>query len=159
MLFRSPFSSHLQSFPASGSFQMSQLFASGGQNIGLSALTSVLPNPGLISFRMDWLDFLAVQGTLISHHLGFHSFNLASLVFLSEAVGKWAEHRWLPAPVPREALVSLAVGGRVGTEGSWVSITLPPEGYVLKGPHSTPRSDKIFLLMKAASQLSPLSSR
>ena len=38
-----PFSSHLQSFPASGSFQMSQLFASGGQTIGVSALASVLP--------------------------------------------------------------------------------------------------------------------
>ena len=37
-----PFSSCLQSFPASGSFQMSQLFASGGQSIGVSALTSVL---------------------------------------------------------------------------------------------------------------------
>ena len=39
----SPFSSHLQSFPASGSFQMSQFFASGGQTIGVSASTSVLP--------------------------------------------------------------------------------------------------------------------
>ena len=38
-----PFSSCLQSFPASGSFQMSQLFASGGQSIGVSASTSVLP--------------------------------------------------------------------------------------------------------------------
>ena len=38
-----PFSSHLQSFPASDSFQMSQLFASGGQSIGVSASTSVLP--------------------------------------------------------------------------------------------------------------------
>ena len=38
-----PFSSCPQSFPASGSFQMSQLFASGGQNIGVSASTSVLP--------------------------------------------------------------------------------------------------------------------
>ena len=37
-----PFSSHLQSFPASGAFQMSQLFASGGQFIGASASTSVL---------------------------------------------------------------------------------------------------------------------
>ena len=37
------FSSCLQSFPASGSFQMSQLFASGGQSIGVSALASVLP--------------------------------------------------------------------------------------------------------------------
>ena len=36
------FSSHLQSFPASGSFPMSQFFASGGQSIGVSASTSVL---------------------------------------------------------------------------------------------------------------------
>ena len=45
---------------------MSQLFALGGQSIGVSASTSVLPieHPGLISFRMDWLDLLAVQGTL-----------------------------------------------------------------------------------------------
>ena len=52
---------------------MSQLFASGGQNIGVSASTSVLPmiHSGLISFRMDWLDLLAVQGTLkslLQHH-------------------------------------------------------------------------------------------
>ena len=40
-----PFSSHLQSFPASGSFQMSQLSASGGQSIGVSASASVPPHP------------------------------------------------------------------------------------------------------------------
>ena len=61
-----------QSFPALGSFQKRQLFTSGGQSIGVSASTPVLPmNPGLISFRMDWLDLLAVQGTLKSlfqHH-------------------------------------------------------------------------------------------
>ena len=38
-----PFSSHLQSFPVSGSFQMSQWFASGGQSIGISASASELP--------------------------------------------------------------------------------------------------------------------
>ena len=38
-----PFSFFLQSFPASGSFSMSQLFASGGQSIGVSASASVLP--------------------------------------------------------------------------------------------------------------------
>ena len=59
-----PFSSLLQSFPALGSFQMSQFFASGGQSIGVSDWGSVLS--GLISFRMDWLDLLAVQGTLKS---------------------------------------------------------------------------------------------
>ena len=59
-----PFSSCPQSLPASESFLVSQLFAWGGQSTGVSALASVLP--GLISFRMDWLDLLAVQGTLKS---------------------------------------------------------------------------------------------
>ena len=68
-----PFSSCPQPLPASGYFQMSQLFAWGGQSIGVSASTSVLPNehPGLISFRMDCLDLLAGQGTLknlLQHH-------------------------------------------------------------------------------------------
>ena len=47
---------------------MSQFFASGGQSIGVSSSSSVLPNEysGLISFRMDWLDLLAVEGTLKS---------------------------------------------------------------------------------------------
>ena len=51
-----PSSSCLQSFPASGSFQMSQFFESGGQNIG-SFRFSISPSneySGLISFRMDW---------------------------------------------------------------------------------------------------------
>ena len=60
-----PFSSCPQSLPASGSFPVSQLFAWGGQSIGVSASASVLPIR-LISFRMDWLDLLAVQGTLKS---------------------------------------------------------------------------------------------
>ena len=57
-----PFSSHLQSFPESGSFQMSQFFASGGQCIGVSASTSVLPMniQDWFPFKMDWLDHLAV---------------------------------------------------------------------------------------------------
>ena len=60
-----PFSSCLQSFPGSGSFLTSQFLASGGQSIGVSA--SVLPmNIGWISFRIDWFDLLAVQGTLTS---------------------------------------------------------------------------------------------
>ena len=52
---------------------MSQFFAF-GQITGVSASTSVWPvneHPGLISFRMDWLDLLAVQGTLkslLQHH-------------------------------------------------------------------------------------------
>ena len=68
-----PFSSCLQLFPTSGYFQMSQLFTSGGQNIGVSASISVMPmNTQDWSFRMDWLDLLAVQGTLKSL-LQYHS--------------------------------------------------------------------------------------
>ena len=51
---------------------MSQFFPSGGQSIGVSASTSVLPISGLISFRIYWLDLLAVQGTLKSL-LQYHS--------------------------------------------------------------------------------------
>ena len=68
-----PFSSCLQCFQASGSFPINQIFSSGGQSIEVSASASGLPVniQGLISFRMDWLDLLAVQGTLkslLQHH-------------------------------------------------------------------------------------------
>ena len=66
-----PFSCCPQSLPASESFPMSQLFAWGGQSNGVSALAAVLPKNTQISFRMDWLDLLAVQGTLeslLQHH-------------------------------------------------------------------------------------------
>ena len=67
------FSSCPQFFPASGSFPVSHLFISGGQNIGASASASVPSNEysGLISFRIDWWDLFAVQGTLkslLQHH-------------------------------------------------------------------------------------------
>ena len=63
-----PFSSCLQSFPVSGSFLMSQLFSPGGQSTGASVSAAVLPSEywGLTSFRIDWFDLLAVQGTLKS---------------------------------------------------------------------------------------------
>ena len=67
-----PFSSCLKSVPASGSFPMSQLFTTGAQSIGVSALASILPkNTQDWSPLMDWLDLLAVQGTLkslLQHH-------------------------------------------------------------------------------------------
>ena len=50
---------------------MSQFFASGGQSIGSFSFNISLSNSGLISFRTDWLDLPAVQGTLkslLQHH-------------------------------------------------------------------------------------------
>ena len=79
-----PFSSHLQSFPASGSFQMSQFFASGG-----SLSFNIIPSneySGLISFRMDLLDLLAVQGSLeslLQHHSSKASIHQCSAFFIA----------------------------------------------------------------------------
>jgi len=61
-----PFSSHLQSFPASGSFQMSQLFPSGGQNIGVSASTSVLPMNIQDWFPLRWTNWISLQSKGLS---------------------------------------------------------------------------------------------
>ena len=65
---------------------MTQLFASGGQSIGVSASASVLPNEysGLISFRIDSFDLLIVQGThksLLQHHSSKASILLCSAFF------------------------------------------------------------------------------
>ena len=61
-----PFSSYLQSFPAPESFPVSQFFTSDGQSIGASSISLSNEYSGLISFRIDWFDFLAVQETLKS---------------------------------------------------------------------------------------------
>ena len=75
-----PFSSCLQSFPVSGSFQMSQLFASGGHSFSISPSNEY---SALISFRIDWFDLRAVQATLKSL-LQYHSssINSSALSFL-----------------------------------------------------------------------------
>ena len=56
-----PFSSHLQSFPASWSFPLSQLFSSGSQSIGVSALTSVLPMNIQDLFPLGWTGWISFQ--------------------------------------------------------------------------------------------------
>ena len=89
-----PLSSCLQSFPASGSFPVSQFFTSGGQSIGVSVSNEHL---GLISFRTDWLVLLAVQGTLkslLQHHsskasiLWFSAFFMVQLSYPYMTTGK-----------------------------------------------------------------------
>ena len=67
------FSSCLQSFPASGSFQRSQFFTSGGQSIGVSASTSVLPMNIQDWFPLGWtgrisLLYKGLSKSLLQHH-------------------------------------------------------------------------------------------
>ena len=55
------FSSCLQSFPTSGSFQMDQLFVSGGKSIGVSASTSVLPMNTQDQSALEWTGWISLQ--------------------------------------------------------------------------------------------------
>ena len=61
-----PFSSHLHSFPASGSFQMSQFFASGGQSTGVSASASDLPMNIQDLFHLGWTGWISLQSKGLS---------------------------------------------------------------------------------------------
>ena len=64
-----PFSSCLQSFPASGSFQMSQLFTSAGQSIGVSASASVLPMNTQDWSPLGWTGWISLQSKGLSRVL------------------------------------------------------------------------------------------
>ena len=61
-----PFLSRLQSFPASGSFQMSQFFTSGDQSIGVSASASVLPMNIQDWFPLGWTGLISLQSKGLS---------------------------------------------------------------------------------------------
>ena len=61
-----PFSSLLQSFPTSGAFQMSQLFASHGQSIGVSASASVLPMNTEDWSPLEWTGWISLQSKGLS---------------------------------------------------------------------------------------------
>ena len=80
-----PLFSCLQSFPASGSFLKSQFIISGGQKYWSFSFSPFNEYSGLISFRMDWLDLLAVQGTLkslLQHHSSKASILQCSAFFI-----------------------------------------------------------------------------
>ena len=78
-----PFSSCLQSFSILGSFQMSQPFASGGQNIGVSASASVLPTNIQKWFLLGWTGWISLQFKgLSSPSPQFKIFRFSVLSFL-----------------------------------------------------------------------------
>ena len=81
-----PFSSCPQSFPASGSFQMSHFFTSGGQSIGVSASTSVLPMNIQDWFPLGWTGWISLQSkglkSLLQHYGSKASILLCSACFI-----------------------------------------------------------------------------
>ena len=109
-----PFSSRLQSFPASGSFPMSQLFTSGGQSIGVSASASVLPMNIQDGFPLGWTGWISLQSkglsrvfssTSIQRHQLFSTppFSLFSLTSVHDY---WKNHSFDYTDVCRQSNVS-----------------------------------------------------
>ena len=85
-----PFSSHLQSFPAAGSFPMSQLFTSGGQSIRASASTSVLPMNIQDWFPSGWTVWISLLSKVLSRVFSSttvqkHQFFVAQPLFWSNS--------------------------------------------------------------------------
>ena len=102
-----PFSSCPQSFPASGSFQMSQLFPSGGQRIGVSSSTLVLPMNIQDWFPLGWTGWISYfQGTLKSL-LQQHS-SKASIFQLSGPL--LPQNMWFPVSLEVPAFLCLSKG-------------------------------------------------
>ena len=123
-----------QSFPASGSFLISQLFTSGGQSTGASASSPVLPmNIGLISFRMDWLDLLAVQGTLKS--LLQHHSSKASVIWYSALFTVQLSHAYMTTgktiPLTKWTFVSKVMSLLFNMWSSLVIAFLPRSKHLL----------------------------
>ena len=94
-----PFSSCLQSFPASGSFQMSQLFESGGQCIRVSASASVLPMNIQDWSPLGWTGWISLQSKGLSrsptpHFKGINSSALSFLYTptLTSIHDHWGNH-------------------------------------------------------------------
>ena len=91
-----PFSSHFQSFPESGSFQMSQFFASGGQSIGVSASASVLPMNIQNWFTLGWTGLISLQSKGLSRV--FSNTTVGKHQFLGTQPTFWSNshiHTWL----------------------------------------------------------------
>ena len=90
-----PFSSCLQSFPASGSFPMSQFFTSGGQSIGVSASASVLPMIIQDWFSLEWTGWISLQSQgLLQHHSSKASILWCSAFFIVQLSHPYMHDCW-----------------------------------------------------------------
>ena len=92
-----PFSSCLQSFPASESFLMSQFFTSGGPSIGVSASTSVLPMNIQDWFPLGWTGWISLQSKRLSRV--FSNTTVQKHQFFGTQLSLWSSshmHTWLP---------------------------------------------------------------
>ena len=123
LIFHSPFSSHLQSFPGSGSFQISQLFASGGQSIGVSASTSVLPMNTQDWSPLEWTGWISLQSKGLSRVFS----TVKSINFSVLSSVQLLSHVWLfTAPWTVAWQSPLSIG--FFRQEYWTGLPFPPPG-------------------------------
>ena len=104
-----PFSSCLQSFPASGYFPMSQLFTTGGQSIGVSASASVLPMNTQDWSTLGWTDWISLQSKGLSS------------VFSNNTVQK---HQFFGAQLSYNPTVAIAISFFMKCKQSKISLCM-----------------------------------
>ena len=117
-----PFSSRCQSFPASGYFQMSQLFPSGGQSIGLSASTSVLPMNIQGWFPLGWTGWISLQSKVLSRVFSItrvKSINSPLLSFLYNSTLTSIHDYWKTIALTRQTFVGKVMSLLFNMWSSW----------------------------------------
>ena len=154
----SPFSSCPQSFPASGSFQMSQFFASGGQSTGVSASTSVLPMNYQDWSPLGWTGWISLQSkglsrvfnTTVQKHQFFGAqlslyVNLASifLLFLLFKLGVIITYSLLTTKINKSKIkITKFIWHKDGMAWMFVSLQNPYAKILM--PNMTVLGDKAF---------------
>ena len=123
-----PFSSHLQSFPKSGSFHMSQLFASGGQSTGVSASALVLPMNIQDWSPLGWTGWISLQSkglsrvfsnSTIQKHQFFRSCISGIKQYLSAPNVFWVYWASLVAQMVKNLLANARDPGSVSGSGRY----------------------------------------
>ena len=100
-----PFSSCPQSFPASGSFQLSQLFASGGQTTGDSSSTSVLPMNTQDWFHLAWTGWISLQSKGLSRVFSRRRNPLTLLVGMQTSTATMENSVEIPLKIANRAVL------------------------------------------------------
>ena len=123
-----PYSSCPQSLSASGSFQMSQLFASGGQSTGVSASASVLPMNTQDLFPLEWSGWISLQSKGLSWVFSYttvpkHQFFSTQLGSRREALHQW-QRSW-------GRRLDIRKGGIEPQESPWKSSSIYPHNQSL----------------------------
>ena len=137
-----PFSSHFQSFPASGSFQMSQFFASGDQRTGVSASASVLPMNTQGWSPLGWTGWISLQSKGLSRVWSSTTVQKHQFSAMSDLAAPWTAAHQVPCPsllrisskflgyTPGKAEVWFSEKDHLWDEGGFPGETIYPiEGY------------------------------